>query len=246
MNLAFYLLSEGGHHPRNKTSVSVAGIGIDKALRIYYDANSSLFKVLTNTSNAYTTARSLLAQAAETRYGKCSAEWKSVHTSFQAVGVGGSVPACSSGTDGSTPVPAPTNPVPQPTDSNLALAAQAYASSFYRYGYEPQKLTDNVLSTHWRSRQIFSPYQTEYVALDFGKQTSFSKIEINWAGSDYPQYFYIQALDSNNYWRTIKTVTKSTAGATSVSVSGNTKVLRVVMKYGAYYRWFAINELKVN
>ena len=242
MNLAFYLLSEGGRHPRNKTSVSVTAIGMKKALRIYYDANVSLFKTLTNTSNAFTGARNLLAQSAETRYGKCSTEWKSVHQSFQAVGVGGSVPSCS-GNGGGTPTPDPI-PAPPPADTNKALSAQAYASSVYRYGYEASKMNDNKSSTEWRSRQIFSPYQTEYVALNFGKATSFSNITIDWSGSDYPRYFYVQKLE-NNSWRTIKTVSKYSTGSTKINVSGNTNMLRIVMKYGSYYRWFAIKEVTV-
>jgi len=242
MNLAFYLLSEGGSHPRNKSSVSVAGIGFKKALRIYYDANVNFFKTLTNTNNAFSGARNLLAQSAENRYGKCSAEWTSVHRSFLAVGVGGSVPSCS-GSPSPSPEPTP-SPTPDPVDSNKALTAQAYASSFYRYGYEPLRMNDDKSSTQWRSKQIFSPYQTEYVALDFGKQISFSNITIDWSGSDYPRYFYIQTLQ-NNYWRTIKTSSKYSSGKTSINVSGSGNMIRVVMKYGAYYRWFAINEITV-
>src|SRR5262249_7940181 len=37
-NLFYYLLSQGGTHPRGKTSVVVTGIGITKAERIWYDA----------------------------------------------------------------------------------------------------------------------------------------------------------------------------------------------------------------
>lgn len=38
-NLAFYLLSEGGTHPRGRTSVNVTGIGFDNAADIFYHAN---------------------------------------------------------------------------------------------------------------------------------------------------------------------------------------------------------------
>jgi vibriolysin len=38
-NLAFYLLSQGGVHPRGKSAVPVAGIGLDKAIRIFYEAS---------------------------------------------------------------------------------------------------------------------------------------------------------------------------------------------------------------
>src|SRR5207248_565890 len=39
-NLAFYLLSQGGTHPRSKTTVQVPGIGIAKAAQIFYRANT--------------------------------------------------------------------------------------------------------------------------------------------------------------------------------------------------------------
>jgi Zn-dependent metalloprotease len=244
MNLAFYLLSQGGSHPRAKTSVVVQGIGIEKALRIYYDANTTLFKVLTNTGTAFADARPLLAQAAETRYGKCSAEWQAVHASFQAVGVGAAAPSCTTGT---TPAPTP-SPTPAPAPSptvNLALSATAYASSYYLTGYEPRRMNDGNATSQWRSRLIFSPYQVEYAALDFGKTVSMSEVKIDWSGSDYPRSFAVQVLDSNNLWKTVRTISKSTSGATTVAVSANTRMLRIVMQYGAYYRWFAINEITV-
>lgn len=244
INLAFYLLSEGGKHPRNKTSVAVNGIGIEKALKIYHDANTQLFKTLTNTSNAFTSARNLLAQAAETRYGKCSSEWSSVHASFRAVGVGAAAPSCNN-IEPTNPTQPPA-PIPEPPSENFALDARAYASSYYRYGYEPLRMNDAQLNTQWRSRQIFSPYQAEVAVLDFGKVIDFNNITIDWSGNDYPRYFYIQKLDTNNYWRTVETVSKSSSGPTSLNVSGNTKMLRIVMKHGSYYRWFAIKELKVN
>jgi Zn-dependent metalloprotease len=42
-NLAFYLMSQGGPHPRGKTSYTVVGVGIDKASRIWYRALTNYF-----------------------------------------------------------------------------------------------------------------------------------------------------------------------------------------------------------
>lgn len=42
-NLAFYLMSEGGPHPRAKTPYMVVGVGIDKASRIWYRALANYF-----------------------------------------------------------------------------------------------------------------------------------------------------------------------------------------------------------
>ena len=47
-NLAFYLLSQGGTHPRGKSAINVIGLGMDKAIRIFYEANVN---VLTSNSN---------------------------------------------------------------------------------------------------------------------------------------------------------------------------------------------------
>ena len=118
INLAFYLLSEGGSHPRlNTGKAAVNGIGFEKALRIYYDANTTLFRAITNTSKAFSDARNLLADAAETRYGQCSDEWEAVERSLDQVGVPGTWTACNgSGNPAPQPSPTPTpTPAPSPT-----------------------------------------------------------------------------------------------------------------------------------
>ena len=96
MNLAFYLLSQGGTHPRNTTSNQVNGIGIEKALRIYYHAAINTF----TSSTGFQTARTLLAKSAETIYGKCSTEWTAVNESYDAVQVPGTWTKCSGGGGG--------------------------------------------------------------------------------------------------------------------------------------------------
>ncbi len=83
-NLAFYLLSEGGTHPRNKTSVSVPAIGLTKARSIFYRA---LAQYMTTTTD-FEGARNATAQAAEDLYGSTEAD--AVHAAWDAVGVPGS------------------------------------------------------------------------------------------------------------------------------------------------------------
>ena len=89
-NVAFHLLSQGGTHPRGRTMVTVSAIGIEKALRIFYRANTLLFTASTD----FAGARSATAQAAIDLYGSCSAEWRSVHTAWDAVGVPGTWTPC--------------------------------------------------------------------------------------------------------------------------------------------------------
>jgi len=87
-NLAFYLLSQGGTHPRGKTSVSVPAIGILKASKIFYSVNSDY---LTASSN-FAAARTASIQAATALHGASSAEVTAVGKAWEAVGVGGSTP----------------------------------------------------------------------------------------------------------------------------------------------------------
>ena len=98
-NLAFYLLSQGGTHPRGKTTTRVDGIGIGKAGKIFFTANTTLFTASTN----FASARNLTAQAAKTLYGDCSPEWTSTQKAWDAVGVGGTWTPC--GTTGDTTAP---------------------------------------------------------------------------------------------------------------------------------------------
>jgi len=82
-NLAFYLLSQGGTHPRGKSTISVTGIGIAKAAQVFYRANASIL-----TSNAsFEDAKTATVQAAQ-QLGYTAAEIDSVAKAWQAVGVG--------------------------------------------------------------------------------------------------------------------------------------------------------------
>ncbi len=85
-NLAFYLLSQGGTHPRNKTTVNVPAIGITKAEQIFYRA---LTVYMTSSTN-FQGARNATAQAAADLYGgTSSAEYNAVQLCWNAVGVPG-------------------------------------------------------------------------------------------------------------------------------------------------------------
>ncbi|NRD46281.1 M4 family metallopeptidase [Corallococcus exiguus] len=86
-NLAFYLLSEGGTHPRAKTTQVVAGIGLEKAARVFYKINAD---ILTASSN-FEAAKTASEQAA-TQLGFTAAEIASVGNAWKAVGVGVPVP----------------------------------------------------------------------------------------------------------------------------------------------------------
>lgn len=82
-NLAFYLLSQGGTHPRGKSTISVTGIGIAKAAQIFYKAQIGY---LTSSSN-FAAAKTATEQAAAA-LGYTTAEIASVTAAWEAVGVG--------------------------------------------------------------------------------------------------------------------------------------------------------------
>ena len=81
-NLAFYLMVEGGTHPRGKTTAVVDAIGMAKAEQIFYRAQTTY---LTASSN-FSAARTATSQAATDLYGAAEAE--DVETAWCAVGVG--------------------------------------------------------------------------------------------------------------------------------------------------------------
>jgi len=80
-NLSYALLVEGGTHPQNETSVVVTGIGMDKAIRIWYEAQTTTMTTRTDFDNI----RASLANAATSLYDECSPEYKAVQQSMDAV-----------------------------------------------------------------------------------------------------------------------------------------------------------------
>lgn len=83
-NLAFYLLSQGGTHPRGVTSNSVTGVGIAKARAIFY---YSMPYLPGGQTTDFEDLRDAAASAALSLYG--SSEVTSVHAAFDAVLVPG-------------------------------------------------------------------------------------------------------------------------------------------------------------
>jgi uncharacterized protein (TIGR03382 family) len=82
-NLAFYLLSQGGRHPRNRTTFTVPAIGIEKAGAIFQRALTQGY--LTQNSN-FAAARAATEEAAGDLYG--ASDVLAVGTAWAAVGVG--------------------------------------------------------------------------------------------------------------------------------------------------------------
>ncbi len=89
-NLAFYLLSEGGSHPRGTSSTVVTAIGADDAADIWYLANTSYMTSSTN----FSAARTATLSAASSLYGASSTQYTAVGDAWTAVGVTGAATTC--------------------------------------------------------------------------------------------------------------------------------------------------------
>jgi vibriolysin len=98
-NLGYYLLVQGGTHPRGKTTDHVTGIGMDKAIQIAYRAQTTY----ESANNDYAAMRTAWAQAATDLFGATSREENSTERAFAAVGVGTAPPEL-------PPDPGPTTP----------------------------------------------------------------------------------------------------------------------------------------
>jgi Zn-dependent metalloprotease len=110
-NLSYYLLVQGGTHPRGKTTTVVTGIGITKAAAIYFRALTTGLFV---SSTTYPQAATACKTAAEQLYGVGSAEATQTTNAWAAVGVGAVAP--------------PTTTV---LTNNVALASQSGTAGAY-------------------------------------------------------------------------------------------------------------------
>ncbi len=85
-NLSYSLLATGGTHPKDKSDIVVPGIGLDKAVRIWYEAQINTI----GSSTGFTGIRNSIKAAATGVYGECSPEYKSAMLSLDAVLIPGS------------------------------------------------------------------------------------------------------------------------------------------------------------
>jgi Zn-dependent metalloprotease len=126
INLAFYLIANGGSHPRGKTTYSVPGIGIDSADRIFYVADRDNLVSFAG----IIAMGAATEQAAASIFGPFSNQVKTVQAAWCAVGLpgclltglGGPSESCSAG-----PVTVSANPS---TKGNCP-----FSSCTYSWGY---------------------------------------------------------------------------------------------------------------
>jgi len=94
-NLALCLLSQGGTHPKGKTTINVPALGFDKAIRILYKAQVD---ILTSNAN-YAAVRTAMEQAT-TALGYDQATKDAVSCAWAAVKVGTAPTSCGGGGGG--------------------------------------------------------------------------------------------------------------------------------------------------
>ncbi|HEY5920873.1 MAG TPA: M4 family metallopeptidase [Kofleriaceae bacterium] len=97
-NLNFCMLTRGGTHPRGKSNINVPAIGMEKAIRIYYKAQTDIL----TSSSKYANLRTAMEQAT-TALGYDQATKDAVSCSWAALGVGTAPQTCG----GTTPPPPP-------------------------------------------------------------------------------------------------------------------------------------------
>jgi vibriolysin len=120
-NLAFCLLTRGGGHPRGRTAVTVPPIGMTKAIRILYKAQTD---ILTSTSR-YSNVRVAMEQAA-VDLGYDQATRDAVGCAWAAVAVGTAPASC-----GGAPPP-PTDGVLAPNVPVTAISDSVGGQRFWR------------------------------------------------------------------------------------------------------------------
>jgi len=95
-NRMFYFLAQGSNNDKNgdtfskylvKTPAAMTGVGLEKAYRIWFKANTTKFTSSTN----YAEARSKMIESAEELYGKGSKESIAVQRAYAAINVGADI-----------------------------------------------------------------------------------------------------------------------------------------------------------
>ncbi|MBL8297284.1 MAG: M4 family metallopeptidase [Rhodanobacteraceae bacterium] len=125
-NLAFYLLTVGGTHPRNASSVSVPKIPFDRAIKYVYEAHTSVLQA----NDGFSRMRNAMMARARVNGSVGPCDEISVAKAWDAVGVSGSAPsnpnACGGGGGGGNQSPVASFTA---TPSGLTVALNGSGSS---------------------------------------------------------------------------------------------------------------------
>jgi Zn-dependent metalloprotease len=176
-NLAFYLLTNGGTHPRGKTPQTVPGIGLAKSERIFYLALRDYLQ----SNHGLTEARNQTARVAKEQYGSASAEANAVCVAWDAVGVPDDHTQCALQTPYVPTITSVTGGVCYGTD--VTWSASAYAayyelqrkrSTFFNAGNYVLKYTGGATQYHDPNTQIQGTYTYKVRACNASGCSAFS------------------------------------------------------------------------
>lgn len=113
---------------------------------------------------------------------------------------------------------------PQVDGENIALGAEATASSFdpYNGNFTPAQAVDGDTTTRWASE--WGP--TAWYQVDLGSVRSFDHLQLVWEAA-YGAAYEVQVSDDGSSWTTIHSVTGGDGGVDSLDVSGTGRYVRL-------------------
>lgn len=106
--------------------------------------------------------------------------------------------------------------------TNAALNKPATASSLQGAGFPASAAFDGNNATRWSSLAA----DPQWVQVDLGSAVDICKIDLRWEGA-YASAFQLQSSTNGTTWTTLKSVTGSTGGVQSHTVTGNGRYVRV-------------------
>ncbi len=129
-----------------------------------------------------------------------------------------------------------------PPEDNSPITPSAEASSEIGGNFTVGNLTDNNLSTVWRS----SPDEQQYVILDLHKRREFGAVVINWDNTDYAKEFNVYLNRRDAVWEKVYSVQRETGNTSYIRLkeedAGKIKIELLKSSRGKGY---GINEISV-
>ncbi len=120
--------------------------------------------------------------------------------------------------------PKPTPPPPDP--ANLALNRPVTASSSLSDA-SPEYAVDGDILTSWRARP--KTPKPEWLCVDLGKSTAFSRVNIGWEGEDFAKSYEVQVSEDANAWTSIYKTTQGNGGLDKLNgLAGKGRYVRVI------------------
>jgi len=129
------------------------------------------------------------------------------------------------------------------SDENQTKKMKVFTSSTFSTDYVASNLVDGT-DQGWFSRDIYSPYQQEWIRVEFGSDREVSQVEIDWIepyiGREISLYNW-----ENGQWKFIGRTQKLRQGSTILAGNKLSTSSIMITFSGAYDRWYGIKEIVV-